>query len=65
MINRDYEVLHFAGPTEDYLVQPAGPPTQNLLSLARKPLEPKLRVVIRRAIRENAAQSIKGVIDAP
>ena len=62
VINRDYEVLHFAGPTEDYLVQPAGPPTQNLLSLARKPLEPKLRVVIRRAIRENAAQSIKGVI---
>ena len=62
VINRDYEVLHFAGPTEDYLVQPAGPPTQNLLSLARKPLEPKLRVVIRRAIRENAAQSIKGVM---
>ena len=44
MINRNYEVLHFAGPTEDYLVQPGGPPTQNLLSLARKQLEPKLRV---------------------
>ena len=52
VINREYEVLHFAGPTEDYLVQPAGPPTHNLLSLARKPLEPKLRVVIRRAIHE-------------
>ena len=62
VINRNYEVLHFAGPTEDYLVQPGGPPTQNLLSLARKALEPKLRVVIRRAIRENAAQSIKGVM---
>ena len=33
VINRNYEVLHFAGPTEDYLVQPAGPPTQHLLSL--------------------------------
>ncbi len=62
VINRDYEILHFAGPTEDYLVQPAGPTTQHLLSLARKPLEPKLRVLIRRALRENAAQSIKGIV---
>ena len=62
VINRDYEVLHFAGSTEEYLAQPGGPPTQDLLSLARRGLEPKLRVVIRRAIRENAAQSIKGVI---
>ena len=62
MINREYEVLHFAGATEDYLVQPGGPPTQHLLSLARKGLEPKLRVLIRRAIRENSAQSIKGVM---
>jgi len=62
VINRNYEVLHFAGPTEDYLVQPSGPPTQHLLSLARKALEPKLRVVIRRAIRENAPQSIENVM---
>ena len=62
LINRKYEVLHFAGPTEDYLVQPGGPPTQDLLSLAREGLESKLRVVIRRAIRENAPQSIKGVM---
>ena len=37
VINRNYEVLHFAGPTEDYLVQPGGPPTQHLLSLAQGP----------------------------
>ena len=61
MINRNYEILHFAGPTEDYLIQPGGPPTQNLLSLANKDLEPKLRVLIRRAIRENAIQGSKGV----
>ena len=40
VINRNYEVLHFAGPTEDYLVQPGGPPTQNLLSLASKVSNP-------------------------
>ncbi|MGO9923786.1 MAG: PAS domain S-box protein, partial [Isosphaeraceae bacterium] len=62
VINRNYDVLHFAGSTQDYLVQPSGPPTQHLLSLARKALEPNLRVVIRRAIRENAPQSIKGVM---
>jgi two-component system CheB/CheR fusion protein len=62
VINRDYEVLHFAGPTEDYLMQPGGPPTQDLLSLARHGLESKLRVVIQRAIREKSPQSIKDVM---
>jgi two-component system CheB/CheR fusion protein len=31
VINRNYDVLHFAGPTEDYLSQPPGPPTRDLL----------------------------------
>ncbi len=62
VINRNYEVLHFAGPTEDYLIQPGGPPSHDLLSLARPGLESKLRVVVQRAIRENSAQSIKDVM---
>jgi two-component system CheB/CheR fusion protein len=62
VINRSYEVLHFAGPTEDYLVQPGGPPTQNLFSMARPGLASRLRVVVRRAIRENSPQSIKDAI---
>lgn len=62
VINRNYEVLHFAGPTEDYLAQPAGAPTHDLLSLARQGLESKLRVAIQRAIRENAPQSVKGAM---
>ncbi len=62
VINRNYEVLHFAGPTEDYLVQPGGPPTQNLLALARQGLEPMLRVLLRQASSENAPQSIKDVL---
>ena len=37
VINQNNEVLHFAGPTEDYLVQPGGPPTQDLPSLAQGP----------------------------
>lgn len=62
VINRNYEVLHFAGPTEDYLIQPGGPPTHDLLSLARPGLDSKLRVIVQRAIRENSAQSIKDVM---
>ncbi|MDR3635124.1 MAG: PAS domain S-box protein [Isosphaeraceae bacterium] len=60
VINRKYEVVHYAGATDDYLVQPSGPPTQDLLSLARPGLESKLRVLIRRTIRENAPQSLNG-----
>jgi two-component system CheB/CheR fusion protein len=62
VINRNYEVLHFAGPTEDYLVQLGGPPTQDLVSLARPGLESKLRVVIQRTIRQNAPQSVTDVM---
>jgi two-component system CheB/CheR fusion protein len=62
VINRNYQVLHFAGPTEDYLIQPGGPPTHDLLSLARPGLESKLRVVLQRAIRENSAQRINDVM---
>ena len=62
VINLNHEILHFVGPTDDYLIQPSGPPTRDLLALARPGLESNLRVVIRRAIRENAPQSIKSVM---
>jgi PAS domain S-box-containing protein len=62
VINRNHEVLHFAGPTENYLLQPSGPPTTDLLALARPDLESKLRVGIQRAIRENKAQSVPDVM---
>lgn len=62
VINRNYDVLHFAGPTEDYLIQPGGAPTHDLLALARPGLDSKLRVVVQRAIRDNSAQSIKDVM---
>ena len=62
VINRIYKVLHFVGPTEEYLVQPVGPPTNDLLALARPGLESKLRVVIQRAIRQDKPQSIQNVV---
>jgi two-component system, chemotaxis family, CheB/CheR fusion protein len=52
LINRKSEILYFAGPTQDYLVQPTGVPTQDLMSRLRDGLPTKLRGAIRRAIRE-------------
>lgn len=53
LIDRNYCVLHFHGSTDDYLTQPAGAPTMDLLALARE----GLRMTVRRAVRaamENA-----------
>jgi two-component system CheB/CheR fusion protein len=52
LINRKYEILYFAGPTEDYLIQPTGVPTEDLMSRLRDGLPTKLRGAIRRVIRE-------------
>src|SRR4029077_10387314 len=32
LINRKYQILYFAGATQDYLLQPTGIPTQDLMS---------------------------------
>jgi len=45
-------VLHFSGATGRYLEQPAGAPTQDLLTLARPELRAKLRVALRQAVKE-------------
>ena len=56
VINHKYEILHFAGPTEDYLAHPSGPPTLHLLSMAQGP-GIQAALVIHRAIRENAPRA--------
>jgi two-component system CheB/CheR fusion protein len=50
LINRKYEILYFAGPTQDYLQQPTGVPTQDLMSRVRGGLEARLRGAIRKAV---------------
>ena len=52
LINRKSEVPYFAGPTHEYLVQPTGVPTQDLMLRLRDGLPTKLRGAIRRAFRE-------------
>ena len=60
VINRKYEVLFFSGPTHDYLVQPGGPPTQDLMALTRDGMQGKLRAAVRQAIEQNAPLTLAG-----
>lgn len=61
IINRAGEILYFHGRTDDYLAQPSGPPTQDLLAQARGGLRAKLRGAIHEAIRDNQRVVLPGV----
>ena len=52
LVNEKYQVLHFWGPTSGFLEQPSGAPTNEIFSLVRKELRPKLRAAFRRVITE-------------
>jgi two-component system CheB/CheR fusion protein len=60
VINRKREILYFHGRTEDYLVQPTGSPTQDLVAKAREGLQTKLRGAVHKAIREEHSVVISG-----
>ncbi len=58
VINREYEILHFSGPTHDYLVQPGGPPTQDVRALARDGVQTRLRTAVREALERDAPVTV-------
>jgi two-component system CheB/CheR fusion protein len=60
LINRRYEILYFAGPTHDYLVQPTGVPTQDLMSRVRDGLQTKLRAAIRSVFTDGQRRVVTG-----
>ncbi len=43
LIDRTYQILYFYGPTDRYLKQPSGAPTDDLIARAREGLQTKLR----------------------
>jgi two-component system CheB/CheR fusion protein len=61
LINRKFEILYFQGPTHDFLTQPAGPPTQDLLDCAREGLRTKLRGALHRALQKDQPVTIGDV----
>jgi len=61
IINRAGEILYFHGRTDDYLAQPTGLPTRDLIAQARDGLRPKLRGAIQAAVRGNQRVILAGV----
>ena len=60
LINRKHECLYFLGPTDRYLRVAPGPPTRDLLAMAREDLRTKLRAAIQRARQENTRIVVAG-----
>lgn len=54
LINRSYEILHFFGPTTNYLDLPSGVPTRNLIAMAREGLRTRIRAAVHRALQERS-----------
>jgi two-component system CheB/CheR fusion protein len=61
IVNHAGEILYFHGRTDDYLMQPAGAPTQDLLAQARNGLRAKLRTALQDARRGNEQVVLPGV----
>jgi two-component system, chemotaxis family, CheB/CheR fusion protein len=61
LINDQYEILHFVGQTEKYLVPPTGKPRFNILSMARQDLKYKLMTVLNTAFRDKTRITHKGL----
>ena len=61
LVNDKYEILHFVGRTEKYLVPPTGKPSFNILTMARQDLKYKLTTALNKAFREKTHTTQKGV----
>ncbi len=61
IVNRAGEILYFHGRTDDYLVQPVGVPTQDLLAQARNGLRTKLRGALQDAMRGSRRVVVSGI----
>ena len=62
LIDRNYQVLHFHGVTDEFLSQPAGTPTMDLLALARDGLQMAIRTVVQKAIVESKKVTVRSTI---
>jgi two-component system CheB/CheR fusion protein len=58
VINRRYGILLFVGRTDQYLTQPSGAPTDDLLSRVREGLQTRLRALVRQAITDHEPQMV-------
>ena len=60
LIDDKYEILHFVGRTEKFLVPPAGKPSFNILKMVREDLKFRLTAALHKAVREKNAHRLHG-----
>jgi two-component system CheB/CheR fusion protein len=60
LIDRKGEILYFAGPRQDYLRQPSGVPTLDLMTRLRAGLEAGIRGAVRKALRDGGRMVVRG-----
>ncbi len=58
-IDQNYEIIYHNGPTNKYLLQPRGVPTQNLLELLPENLRSRIRGALYRSSHEGKTVSIR------
>jgi two-component system, chemotaxis family, CheB/CheR fusion protein len=58
LIDQKGRILYFHGPTGDYLEQPPGEPTRDLLAMARDGLRQRLRAAVREATEKHNSVSV-------
>jgi two-component system, chemotaxis family, CheB/CheR fusion protein len=61
LVNEKYEIQHFVGRTEKFLVPPTGKPSFNILTMVRQDLKYKLMTTLNKAFREKKYTTYKGV----
>ncbi|MCG6881464.1 MAG: PAS domain-containing protein [Deltaproteobacteria bacterium] len=61
VINDAYEILHFVGKTDRYLIPPTGKPSFNILDMVREDLKNKLMVTLHKAVREEKNTTCRDV----
>jgi two-component system, chemotaxis family, CheB/CheR fusion protein len=61
LIDDKYEILHFVGKTDRYLVPPTGKPSFNILNMARENLKNPLTTTLQKAVREKTNAFCKNV----
>lgn len=62
LINREYQILYFYGPTDDYLTHPTGDTTNNLLNMAREGLRLKLRAALHQTTKGTQETSVQAEV---
>ena len=62
LIDKNYQVLHFHGSTDDFLTRPAGPPTFDLLALTREGLRMTVRNAVSKAINTSEAVTLRSAV---